>query len=55
MCSPELPSRRASSQSGAMLVELMIGLAIAAIAIAAAIASLLIVRDATGAVSDMSQ
>lgn len=38
-----------------MLVELMIGLAIAAIAIAAAIASLLIVRDATGAVSDMSQ
>ncbi len=38
-----------------MLVELMIGLAIAAIAIAAAIASLLVVRDATGAVSDMSQ
>ncbi|MGR4868088.1 hypothetical protein ACIPRI_04370 [Variovorax sp. LARHSF232] len=38
-----------------MLVELMIGLAIAAIAIAAAIASLLMVRDAAGAISEMSR
>ena len=38
-----------------MLVELMVGLAMAALAISAAIASLLVARDATSAVHDMSR
>lgn len=38
-----------------MLIELMIGLAIAALTIGAAIVSLLIARDATSAVSELSQ
>lgn len=38
-----------------MLIELMVGLVVAALAISAAIASLLVARDATSAVNDMSR
>src|SRR5688572_26528206 len=47
--------QRRSRMSGTMLVELMVGLAVAALAISAAIASLLVARDATSAVNDMSR
>src|SRR5688572_17185258 len=53
MCN--LEPRRRSAASGAMLIELMVGMVVAALAISAAIASLLVARDATSAVNDMSR
>lgn len=55
MSSPERIAFARRRQFGAMLIELMIGLAIAALAIGAAMASLLVARDATSAVGELSQ
>lgn len=52
MCSPERARRTASR--GAMLVELLVGLSVGALVLGAAIASLLVAREAAGAVGEMS-
>lgn len=43
-----------NASSGVMLIELMVGLAVATIAIGAAIAALLVARDAASAVNEMT-
>lgn len=45
---------RQRESSGAMLIELMVGLAVAAIAIGAAIAALLVARDAAATVNELA-
>lgn len=60
MCSPESTAprhgrTRRQAQAGALLIELMVGLSIGAIAIGSAIASLLLARDATSTVNESSQ
>lgn len=57
MSNPErvLPKGPRADARGAMLVELMIGLGIGALVLGAAIASLLVAREAASAVREMSQ
>ena len=56
MCSPDFLSRRGRRyQSGVSLVELLVGLTLGLMVVAAAIGTLIVSRTASGAVGDLSQ
>jgi type IV pilus assembly protein PilW len=56
MCSPEFSSARGRrAQSGASLIELLVGLTLGLMVVAAAIGTLIVSRTASGTVGDLSQ
>jgi len=56
MCSLEFPSARGRrAQSGASLIELLVGLTLGLMVVAAAIGTLIVSRTASGTVGDLSQ